>query len=176
MQKSTKHWIAAAALAALLAGNWACRKEQAAPEENLPPVNVVAMSQPRLQKQLLDGFWEIENHSWRWTKHNFTVLLMPPPGAAQKGATLELDFTLPDVVISRRQSLTLSASIADVALPPETYTAAGRYSYKVDVPPAAFQYGGPVRVAFSTDKYLRAREIEGRELALVAQSVGLTAK
>jgi hypothetical protein len=33
-----------------------------------------------------------------------------------------------------------------------------------------------VRVAFSTDKYLRAREIEGRELALVAQSVGLTAK
>jgi len=33
-----------------------------------------------------------------------------------------------------------------------------------------------VRVAFATDKYLAAGEVEGRELALVAKSIGLTPK
>jgi hypothetical protein len=31
-------------------------------------------------------------------------------------------------------------------------------------------------VAFSTDRYLRSGEVEQRELALIANSIGLTAK
>jgi hypothetical protein len=173
MHRLTRHQVAAVALAALLAGNWACKKEQA---ENLPPASVIAVAQPRAERQLLDGFWAVENGAWRWSRHNFAVLLMPPAGAAQKGATLILQFTLPDSVLARRQSVTLAASIGGLALPPETYTAAGRYSYKADVPPAAFRSAGPVKVAFSTDKYLHAGEVEVRELALVVQSVGLAGR
>ncbi|HEY1204698.1 MAG: hypothetical protein ABSH46_15325 [Bryobacteraceae bacterium] len=177
MHKRRKIWIVAAPLAAaLLAGSWACKKEEAEQDENLPPASVVAVAQPRARRQLLDGFWAVENNSWRWTKHRFSVLLMAPPGAAQGGASLEFRFTLPDPVILRRKSVTLSASVGEVALPPETYTSSGTYLYKADVPATAFTGQGPVRVAFATDKYLAAGEVEGRELALVAKSIGLTPK
>jgi hypothetical protein len=176
MDKSIRRWIMAAVAVASLAGSTACKKDEAAPDVVLPPVSVLAMAQPRAERQLVAGFWAVENNSWRWTKHNFVVLLAPPPGAAQKGANLELRFSMPDSVISRRQSVTLSATAGSVNLVPATYTAAGAYLYKADVPADAFKTGGPVMVAFSTDRYLRSGEVEQRELALIANSIGLTAK
>ena len=74
------------------------------------------------------------------------------------------------------KSVTLTAAVGDTALPPETYTESGNFLYKRDVPAAAFAAGTPVKVAFSTDKFLRAGEVEGRELALVVHSAGLVAK
>jgi hypothetical protein len=177
MDKSRKNWMVVVAAATLFAAGWGCKKQQeAALDENLPPVSVIAVAQPRAERQLLDGFWQVENNAWRWTKHNFSVLLAPPPGAAQKGATLEFRFTLPENVVARRLALTLTASVGTVALPPASYTAAGVYVYKADVPAEAFTGTGPVKVAFSTDRFLRAGEVESRELALVANSFALTAK
>jgi hypothetical protein len=178
MYKSRKHWMVVAAAATLFAAGWGCKKQQeaAALNDNLPPVSAFAVAQPRAERQLLDGFWQVENNAWRWTKHNFSVLLLPPPGAAQKGATLEFRFTLPEGLIARRLAVTLSASVGTVALPPATYTAAGVYVYKADVPAEAFTGSGPVKVAFSTDRFFRAGEVESRELALVATSFALTAK
>jgi hypothetical protein len=179
MHKITRRRIATVAVAALFAGGLACKREQTAKEEanaNLPPLSVIAVAQPRAASQLVDGFWSVENNAWRWTKHNFAVLLAVPPGAAQNGATLELRFAVTDGLIARRLSVTLSSSVGTVALPPETYREAGTYVYKRDVPAAAFAAGSPVKVSFSTDNYLRAGEIEGRELALVVRGVGLVAK
>jgi hypothetical protein len=178
MRKLTRHWIAAVAVAGLFAGGWACKKERAAQDENpnLPPLSVIYVAQPRAARQLVSGFWSVENNGWRWVKHSFAVSLAAPPGAAQKGAVLELRFFLPDSIISRRHSVTLAASVGGMALPPETYEQAGNYIYKRDVPAAALKVGSPVQVSFNTDKYLSAGEVEGRELALVVQSVGLIAK
>lgn len=177
MRKSTRHWIVAAAAATLLA-NWACKKEapQLQDDDTLPLASVLAVAQPRADRQLLDGFWNVENNAWRWTKHNFSVLLMPPRGAAQKGARLEFRFGLTESVIERRKSVTLSVSVGGLPLPSETYTASGSYLYKCEVPVAAFKAGGPVKVAFTADRYLGAGEVEGRELALVAHSFALTPK
>ena len=173
MRNWTRHWIVAAATAVLLAGSWACKKDTSPQDETLPLLTAISVGQPRAERQLQDGFWYVENNAWRWTKHNFSVRLMPPAGAAQKGATLDFRFTLPDSVIERKKSVTLSVSVANVPLPPETYTAAGDYSYKVPVPVGALKAGQPAKIAFSTDKYLAAGEVDARELALVAKSFAL---
>jgi hypothetical protein len=176
MHDSREHWIIAAALAAVLfAGSWACKtQEEAAQDESGPPVSAFGVASPRARAQLLNGFWEVENHAWRWTRHTFSVSLMPPPAAARLGANLEFRFTLTDGVIARRRSVTLAVSVGEVALPPETYTASGSYLYKAEVPAAAFHGADPVAVVFKTDKYLASGEVESRELALIAQSFALT--
>jgi hypothetical protein len=179
MHKSKQLWMVAAPLvAALLAGSWACKKqkEEADQDRSAPLVSVLSMGDPRTSGQLLDGFWAVENHAWRWTKHSFSVVLQQPPAATLKGANLEFRCTLPDAVITRRKEVVLSVRVGGEALPPETYTAAGQYLYKADVPASAFQGKDPVSVFFTTDKFLAAGEVEGRELALIARSVILMPK
>jgi hypothetical protein len=178
MHKLRNHWMVAASLAAtLLAGSWACRKSKEAERDaDAPPASEFAMSSPGAAHQLVDGFYNVENNAWRWTRHSFSVSLVPPAGAAQKGATLEFRFALPESIISRRQTVTLSAWAGGLPLPPATYNASGNYVYRAEVPATAFPAAGMVKVAFRTDKYLAAGEVEARELALVAQSVGLSVK
>jgi len=173
MRKLTRPWIVAAATAVLLAGTWACKKDTSQSDDAIPLLSAIAVGQPRAERQLLSGFWFVENNSWRWTKHSFAVRLMPPPDAAQKGATLDFGFALPDSVINHRKSVTLYATVGDVSLPPETYTASGDYSYRTPVPASAFKAGGAVKVAFSTNNFLAAGEVDARELALVAKSFAL---
>ncbi|HXN48526.1 MAG TPA: hypothetical protein VN893_17890 [Bryobacteraceae bacterium] len=173
MHRSRKPWIVVAAAATLFAAGLGCKNQQEAQEENLPLLSAIAVASPRAERQLLDGFYQVENNSWRWTRHEFSVRLMPPQGAAATGARLELRFTLPNPVIDRRQAVTLSASVGGTALPPTTYTAAGVYVYKADVPAQAFSGTAPVKVSFSTDKFLRAGEVEARELGLVATTISL---
>ncbi len=177
MLRRTQRWTVVAAAAVLLAAGWGCRKDRdVGDEESLPPASFLSVARPRAQRQLLDGFWSVENNSWRWTRHNFSVLLAPPARATQKGAMLELRFTITDGLIAKRKSVTLSASINNAALAPHTYDAAGSYTYTADVPAEVFKAGGAVRVDFSTDNYLRAGEVEARELALVVHTIGLSPK
>jgi hypothetical protein len=175
MQKPRKHWMVTAGLAAtLFAGSWACKKqEEAGQEDTAPLTSTLEMGSRRAERQLLSGFWQVENNAWRWTKHDFSVLLLVPVGAAQKGAMLRVRFTLPDNIVAKRHSVTLSASVDGVALPPETYTAGGVYQYEASVPATAFRGGSTVKAAFSTDNYLAAGEIEARELALVVSNIAL---
>ncbi len=167
--------VAASLAATLVAGSWACKKSKEV-ERDAPPASAFAMASPGAAHQLVGGFYNVEHNAWRWTKHSFSVSLVPPPGAAQKGATLEFRFTLPESVISRRKTVTLSAWAGGQPLPPATYDASGNYVYRAEVPATAFPATGMVKVAFRTDRYLAAGEVEGRELALVAQSVGLSVK
>jgi hypothetical protein len=180
MHGLTRRWITAAAAAGFLAGTWACKTRppqvETIEEGDLPPLSVIQVAHPRAAAQLLSGFHKVEHGAWRWTKGKFAVLLMPPPGAAQKGAELELRFTLPEPVVSRRHSVTLSASVQSTALAPETYSQAGNYTFRRDVPVAALASGEPVTITFTLDKFLRANEVEPRELGLVALSVGLVPK
>ncbi len=106
---------------------------------------------------------------------SFAVALQPPPDAARSGARLALRFRLTDSLMSRLRTVTLSASVARTALPPETYTKAGDYTYARDVPPEALSKP-PVKVAFTLDHFLKAGEVDPRELGLVVSSVGLVAK
>ncbi|MEI9975447.1 MAG: hypothetical protein WDO73_27300 [Ignavibacteriota bacterium] len=95
--------------------------------------------------------------------------------AAQQGATLELHLTAPAPSIQKLGSLTLSASIGGTTLGPETYSKAGEYTYKRDVP-ANLLAGDTVRVDFQLDKVIPPGDVDKRELGVVASSVALVAK
>jgi len=172
-------FAAAVAVVATLLSAGACKWNPAGSfsvdDESQPPLSVLRLEEPRADRQLLSGFHQLEQGAWRWTRRSFAVALQPPPDAAPRGARLALRFRLTDSLMSRLRTVTLSASVAHTALPPETYTKAGDYTYARDVPPAALSKG-PVKVTFILDHFLKAGEVDRRELGLVVSSVGLVAR
>jgi len=169
---------AAALLAALaLAG---CKGKQTvkldANDEEGPRVSsIVHMGDPKSETQLLNGFYGIEQNSWRWTAQKFSVVLRPPAGAAQKGAVLNLQLAVADPTIAQLKTIAISASVGGAALPPETYTQAGSYTYTRDVP-ASQLAGEAVRIDFQVDKTLPPNGADRRELGLIVNSAALDAK
>ncbi|HWB83715.1 MAG TPA: hypothetical protein VG675_06220 [Bryobacteraceae bacterium] len=145
-------------------------------QEEAPQLaSTVHMSDPKMESQLLVGFYGIEQNSWRWTAKQFSVVLHPPFGSGQNGATLQLDLSVPDVVINKLHTVSLAASVSGNPLPPETYTRPGDYTYKRDVP-ANLLSGDTVRVDFQLDKAMPPAGQDMRELGIVVKSVGLEPK
>ena len=57
--------------------------------------SVLNMGDPKVEPQLVTGFYGVEAGAWRWTAKQFTVALRPPFGAAQKGAKLHREADRP---------------------------------------------------------------------------------
>ena len=143
-------------------------------EEPPQPSTGVQVADSRAGRQLISGWYKVEFNAWRWTARKFSVELRPPIGAAVRGATLTLNFTLPVVVISQLGSVTLSASVQGSRLAPETYRTAGKALYARKVP-AGLLSGKTVRVDFELDKVMAPGKGDSRELGIVADWVGLEA-
>jgi len=144
-------------------------------EEEPALASVVATADPNLASQLVSGFYGIEQNSWRWTSGRFSVVLRPPRTAAAKGAVLLLKFTIPPVAINKMKAVSLSAYVNGTALPPESYTQAGQYTYSRDVP-ADLLTGDVTKVDFSLDKTMPPTAADRRELGVVVSLVGLQPK
>jgi hypothetical protein len=144
-------------------------------EDTVSMASMIHMSDTRAAPQLLKGFYSIEEKSWRWTMGQFSVALRPPRNAALNGATLHFKFTLPEAVLAKVKTVSLSASINGKALSPETYTQAGEFDYSRDVD-AKLLTGEGVTVDFTLDKFLPAGMVETRELGVIATSVGFEVK
>jgi tRNA (mo5U34)-methyltransferase len=112
----------------------------------------------RYSVKLLDGWYALENNSYRWTERRFAVELRRPP--ADKGASLRFNFRLvgPGPV-------TLAARVNGVALPEATFMGEGEHSYEVPISREAARHP-PIRIDFSVDKSL-AGGMDERELALL---------
>jgi hypothetical protein len=169
--------LAACATLLALAG---CRSKQKvrvqATEEEAPSLaSTIHTADPRVAPQLISGFYGIEDNAWRWSAGKFVVLLRPPRTAAQKGAVLQLKFALPDPIIGPLKSVTLGATVNGTALPKETYTKSGEYTYAQDVPPNLMS-GEAVKVEFALDKALPPTGADQRELGLVVSVVGFEPK
>ncbi len=141
--------------------------------QNLVELSVVKMSDPAAEPQLVHGFYSVESGSWRWTGSKFAVKLRPPDGSAQTGATLQFQFSLPDVIVNKVGPVTLSASVNGTALSSQTYSKSGEYLYSAAVPGAALS-AGTATAEFATNKAMPPANGDKRELALVAVSVGLS--
>jgi hypothetical protein len=172
--------LAVAILLGLLLPITACERQRRSKvvtveEEPAPLASVIHTGDPRSAIQLVKGFHEIEQNSWRWTRGEFAVTLRPPDGSATKGATLDLRLTVPDPVIQHLKSVTLSARIGSVVLEPQAFSTPGEYNYKRDIP-ASVLTGEAVSVDFSLDKFLAAGVADGRELGVVVTSIELISK
>lgn len=170
---------AAVALAGLAAAGCKRRERkirvQQTEEDAAVLTSNVRMGDPHAAPQLLKGFYAIENNSWRWTAGSFAVALRPPRNAMLNGATLHFRFALPDAILAKAKTVTLSASVNGTALAPETYTTAGDFDYKRDVN-AKLLAGEAVNIEFHMDHFVPAGAIEDRELGVIASSAGLEPK
>jgi len=157
----------------------ACKRRKvrsAATDEETPRMaSVVNLGDPRAEPQLINGFYGVESGAWRWSAKTFTVSLRPPAGSSTKGAKLTVKITVPQVVIDKNKNVTLSATVGNAALAPETYTTPGDYFYVRDVPPAALA-GDSVRVDFALDKAMAPSGADIRELGIIVFSIGLESK
>jgi hypothetical protein len=144
-------------------------------EEGPTLATIVHVADPRVAAQLLTGFYGVEQNSWRWTAGKFSVVLRPPRTAATKGATLQLKFSLPEVVIAKLKVMSLSASVNGTSLSPESYTLPGEFTYTRDVP-ANLLVGESAKVDFSLDKTMPPSAGDQRELGVVVTTVGLDPK
>lgn len=144
-------------------------------DDQTPLAAIVSVADRRTEQQLVRGFHRLESAGWRWTAGRFTVTLQPPGNAASNGAVLLLKFTLPPPVVDRVKSVTLTPAINGAPLAPQTYDKAGEHSYRAEVPPMALS-GSPVSVEFTLDHFLKAGEVEDRELGLIVSVIGLEAR
>jgi hypothetical protein len=147
-------------------------------EEEAPSPQAAAgvqVADPRAASQLVSGWWEVENHAWRWTARKFAVVLRAPVGAARRGATLRFRFTLPDVVFAHFKTVTLSPSVEGTALAPETYRQPGAKVYVRDVPPNLLS-AYSVRIDFELDNAFLPGHGDPRDLGLIADRLGLESK
>ena len=163
-------------LCLVLAVNAGCKRREKArvqtiEESSVGLASTVNMADPRQSTQLVSGFYDVEQNAWRWTKGKFSVVLKPTKGPA----ALVVHLAIPESVMSKVKTVTLTATVNGTALPPQTYTKDGEDVYKQDVPVSALT-GDAVTVAFSLDKFLAAGAIEERELGIVVSSIGLEAK
>jgi hypothetical protein len=161
----------------------ACSKERKTPVkqtvEEAPGagrmLTAVNMGEPKGARQLLTGFYDIESNAWRWTAKDFAAELRPPAGSATEGATLVFDISVPQVVIDKLHSVTLSASIKGTDLGPETYSKEGQAQYKRDIPGNLLS-GPSVRIDFHLDKAMPPGDGDRRSLGLIARSIALESK
>jgi hypothetical protein len=172
----TKILIPTVALLALAGA--ACRQPDTVPVETtaIPAATRLASSvhaaDPNGAPQLAEGFHSVEQNAWRWTAKRFVVLLGPPEGSAERGATLIFRFSIPDAIISQLGELTLTAKVGGATLPAQTYSQPGDYIYSQSVPGAALA-GDSVSAEFSFDKALGPSDADQRELSAIFSSVAL---
>lgn len=167
--------FAAACLLAATSCNRQPAKVETIEQEQPELSSVISAGDPAHAVQFVQGFYEIEQGAWRWTRGKFSITLQAPGGAAEKGARLELKFVLPGTVLSKTGPVTLSAVIDGTALPPEKFEKEGAQVYQRDIPAALFR-GPSMNIEFSLDKFLAAGVVEQRELGVIVQTAALMAK
>ena len=125
-------------MGALLMGSAGCKKKrQREPVRLTEQVSLATMVQagdPGAAVQFTKGFYAVENGSWRWTAHAFSVTLHPPKAAAANGARLVLKFAFPDAIFQKVGAMKLTARVNGLDLAPEEYKAAGDQTYSREVP------------------------------------------
>jgi hypothetical protein len=139
-----------------------------APERREPnPWRSVADSS--LERQL-EGFHQVEEGRWRWTKQRFSIIL-DPPGSSDGHTQVALEIFIPDHSIQRLGALTLSAHVGNRSLGGETYRTAGKYVFVRSIG-NAWLHTTP-RIDFSVDKCLPPTSLDKRELGLIVVALSI---
>ncbi len=138
------------------------------------PVSVLNMNDDTIERQLLSGFYGVENNTWRWVRRDFFVTLGPPPGSAERGAVLEIKFFIPEQQISQLGPVTLTPKIGLRDLPPMTYSTGGSLQYRAELLPVEAETN-VIPVDFHFDKAVAPTKTDARELAAVVSSISIRA-
>lgn len=135
----------------------------------------ISVADPKDATQLLSGFHTVEGGAWRWSMKKFAVSLAPPADSSSKGATLVLNFALPDAVAGKLLGVSVTPIVAGQRIQPCKVTKTGEQDCRFDVPPAALKTQAVV-VEFELDKAVEAGDGDSRQLGLVVSRIGFTPK
>lgn len=113
---------------------------------------------PRYSIQLLDGWHDLEQTSYRWTERRFSVLVKRP--YLFQPSIVRFRFRL-----TREHVATLNVSVNGVPVAPQQFAGAANHCCEVDLTGRCSE-PGPIRLDFSTDARADAARDE-RELALL---------
>jgi len=134
-------------------------------------LTLISTADPTAAKQL-EGFWQIEEGGWRWTKRNFAVTLGGPEATPRKNPHLALRIYIPESSVQKLGPITISSHLNGHALAPETYRQSGTYTLTRDVEPAWLKPDAN-RAEFALDKALPPTPEDERELGIIVQSIAL---
>ena len=118
------------------------------------------------QERMVDGFYP-GTAEWLWTAPKFVLLLDPAKDALP--SYLEIEFNVPDELISSSPVVTVTAKVNGTEVARQSYNKAGRNVISVEVP------GGPLKrkpaeVEFVTDHSFSEN---GKQKALIFLAAGL---
>ena len=134
--------------------------------------SIIKMEDPTTEKQLISGFFDLEENRWRWTGSAFSAILKAPDGLQQNGVKLVLNLFVPASQIQKLGAMTLSVDVDGDSLKPETFTTAGEYTFSRDVQPTA-KSSGVLPVNFSFDKTAPPSGPDARELGAIITSISI---
>jgi hypothetical protein len=143
-------------------------------EEPAALASMIRISDTSTSKQLVRGFYVLEQQTWRWTAPRFTVALQSTPNGRENGAWLVLQFHVHEATLAASKKITIHAKLGDAILEPETLTAPGEYEYRREVPASAFTKD-VVYADFNVDGFVTP-EGDNRQLSLIVTAVGLESK
>jgi hypothetical protein len=139
------------------------------------PVSVLNMADKSATDQLITGFYPVENDSFRWVSRQFSVAVRPPAGADQRGATLQVTLYLPEKHIQELGPITLNADAGGYVLEPETFSAAGTFTYSRDIPASELDTN-IFPIHFCLNKWKSGSRSDPRELGVVVTGIALRAR
>jgi cephalosporin hydroxylase len=132
------------------------------------PISKVDVADPAFRSRI-GGFYP-GSQGWLWTTQNFYLLLDPPP---VKGSIwLNLDFTVPNELISSARDVTITGRVNGTLVGTQHYGKQGHFAFAWQVPPAALAKR-PARVDFSLDKTWKRED--GQSFGIIVISAGLEA-
>lgn len=130
------------------------------PENTMPSVRTANVA---TSDQLVKGFYPIEEGAWRWTGKQFAIALAVPK---TPHPLLSVDVAVPQVLLDQvGGSTTLHARMGASELAPQTFNAAGNFTYQRELP--KIDGAQVVEVDFSVDKTVPPKGGDPRELGLV---------
>jgi hypothetical protein len=132
----------------------------------------VNVADPKVESQLLWGFYEVSDHAWRWTARKFTVALQRPREFEQGGARIHLRFFVPEEEIRTLGSLRLTAQMSTYRLRSLKIRHGGSYEYTADVPRDAL-FAEMLYVDFILNKAMPPSKKDARELGIVVSNIQL---
>ena len=137
--------------------------------------STVRMADASNSGQIVSGFYPVEDNSLAWTSRKFVAALRAPPHASKNGAWLILKVNLPDESLTKLGPIKLSANVNEAVLAPETFSTAGEFEYRREVPASAFRTD-IVDAVFSVDKFFAPGQANGRELGVKVRLIGLESR
>lgn len=119
--------------------------------------------------ELVDGWYPAEDTGgWRWTMQHFSVRVKFE-GDRSRSAKLVMRVFIPDVLVKKFGTLTLSPMFDGSPLEPAIFSQPGKYTLTRSLRPG----GSEGVLAFAVDKALSGEESDGRELGIIVSSISI---